>query len=510
MERNARPRRMVGISTLVLALILPLAATPADAAPAPSVKLWPSRTTITLVRQNRRSLLSLNFGVYVAAVNGAFELHVARANYDSPIRVSQWVDGVDIPLPDGVTDGFLGLKDFSTTTLRTLDGTTVAHQTSTWCPAGYDRGRVDDSGPMDDPYPAYGCPYNPFTLGTIMGIEDGWATALDGNSYSGIGGGVARQRPRHGPRHRRSIKDGRYTATVAIREPFRTLFSIPPTSASVTLQVKVVTDPTCSSCYRPGHGRLSMPQPSSAGLPRIPTRGVPTVTNPAPSTLPDLIPLPASQMYVEHNHRRDYLVFGATVWDAGPAPLEVQGFRRLGSDTMDSLQYFYNRRGKVVGKAPVGQMEYDPRPGHEHWHFREFARYSLTDKDRSLLVRSHKEAFCLAPTDPINLLAPGAELNPYQIGLGSACGGVASIWVRESLPAGWGDTYYQWLPGQSFDVTNLPNGRYFVEVQVNRNHSLYETDTTNDVSYRRIFLRGRPGKRYVVVPAWHGLDGPCC
>ncbi len=77
-------------------------------------------------------------------------------------------------------------------------------------------------------------------------------------------------------------------------------------------------------------------------------------------------------------------------------------------------------------------------------------------------------------------------------------------------PAGWGDTYYQWLPGQSFDITNLPNGRYFVKVQVNKNGNLFEADTSNDVSYRRIFLRGRPGRRFVLVPAWHGLDGPCC
>ena len=84
-----------------------------------------------------------------------------------------------------------------------------------------------------------------------------------------------------------------------------------------------------------------------------------------------------------------------------------------------------------------------------------------------------------------------------------------AIWVRESLPVGWGDTYYQYLPGQSFDITGyLPNGRYFVKVRRNPNGTLYETDTSNDVTYRRIILKGKPGLRYVVVPAWHGLDGP--
>jgi hypothetical protein len=506
MQRNARPRRILGVGALVLGLLMPLAAMPADAAPppTPSVKLWPSRTKITLVRQSRRSPVSLNFGVYVAAVNGAFELHVARADYDSPIQASQWVGGTDIPLPDGVTDGFMGLKDFSSITLRTLEGKAVARQTSTWCPASYDRGRVDDSGPMEDPYPGYGCPYNPFTLGTVMGIEDGWAAALDGGYGYGIG--IANGSAKKG----RGIKDGRYTATVSIREPFRTLFSIPAADASVTLQIKVVTHPTCKTCYGQGHERPMGPQRSPAALPRIRARDIPTDTNPAPSTVPDIIALPASQMYVERSNGHDYLVFGATVWDAGPAPLEVQGFRRPNSDTMDSWQYFYNHQGDVVGKARVGRMEYDARQGHQHWHFRQFARYSLTDTNKTQMLRSHKEAFCLAPTDPIDLLAPGAQLDPYQIGLGSACGSENAIWVRETLPAGWGDTYYQWLPGQSFDVTDLPNGRYFVKVQVNTNGKLYEADTSNNISYRRVFLRGRPGNRYVLVPAWHGLDGPCC
>lgn len=503
MERNARPRRMLGVSALVLALMLPLLSSPAQAAPTPSVKLWPSRTKVTVMRQSRRTPISMSFGVYVAAVNGAFELRVSRADYDSPIQVSQWVGGSATPLPDGVADGFMGLKDFSSTTLKTLAGKTVVRRTSTWCPASYDRGRIDDSGPMDDPYPGYGCPYNPFTLGTIMGIEDGWAASLDNGYYGYYHGGASDHRTR-------TIKDGRYTATVSIREPYLTLFSIPPADASVTLQIKVVTDPTCQTCYGRGHGRPSAPQRSHVGLPRIPARGVPTDPNPAPSTLPDIIPLPASQMFTEGQNGHDYLVFGATVWDAGPAPLEVQGFRQPNSDTMDSWQYFYDHHGDVVGKARVGRMEYDSRPGHQHWHFRQFARYSLTDTNKSQVVRSHKEAFCLAPTDPIDLLAPGAELNPYQIGLGSACGSANAIWVRESLPAGWGDTYYQWLPGQSFDISDLPNGRYFVKVQVNKNGNLYETDTSNNVSYRRIFLRGKPGQRFVLVPAWHGLDGPCC
>jgi Lysyl oxidase len=490
--------RALGALLLALTTLLPITATAPEAAAAPgspSLRLLAAQDRVRLVRRSHREPVSLNLGVYVASVGGAFELHVGRADYDSPIEASQVVGGVDVPLPDSAIDGFNGLKDFTTTTLTNADGEVKSRLMSTWCPAAYTRGRVNGSGPLVDPFPAYGCPYNPFTIGTVMGVARGWAAALV-DPYGGYYGA-----PTVDPSYAR-VPDGTYAATVSIRQPFRTLFGISDEDASVGVSVKVVTR-RCRRCGIGGTPRGAAPERPAAA-----PRDVPTDLTPNPATLPDLIPLPASQMFVEHQRGHDYLIFGATVWNAGPAPMVVEGFRRPDSDTMDAWQYFFDHHGHPVGKAPVGGMEYDRRPGHQHWHFEQFARYTLTDADKTAVVRSHKEAFCLAPTDPIDLLAPSAVINPYPIGLSSACGDAGAIWVRESLPAGWGDTYFQYLPGQSFDVTDLPNGRYFVEVLADPQGSIFESDTTNDVSYRRIILRGRPGRRWVLVPAWHGLDGP--
>ena len=80
---------------------------------------------------------------------------------------------------------------------------------------------------------------------------------------------------------------------------------------------------------------------------------------------------------------------------------------------------------------------------------------------------SEKQSFCLAPTDPIDLRLPTAEWSPSWFGgggLSTACGGSDAIWIREVLPVGWGDTYFQFVAGQSFDITHLPNGRYYVQV----------------------------------------------
>jgi len=52
----------------------------------------------------------------------------------------------------------------------------------------------------------------------------------------------------------------------------------------------------------------------------------------------------------------------------------------------------------------------------------------------------------------------------------------------------------------------VPNGTYYVEVTANPERVLYETTTSNDVSYRKVILGGTPGHRTVKVPAWHGID----
>ena len=52
----------------------------------------------------------------------------------------------------------------------------------------------------------------------------------------------------------------------------------------------------------------------------------------------------------------------------------------------------------------------------------------------------------------------------------------------------------------------MPNGTYYIEVTANPEMVLYETNTSNDVSLRKVILGGTPGHRTVKVPAFHGID----
>jgi len=244
-------------------------------------------------------------------------------------------------------------------------------------------------------------------------------------------------------------------------------------------------------------------KPRTGTLPALPA--VPYLQNPPKSVLPDLVALPAWGMSTFSAGKHDWLNFSATVWAGGNGPLDVEAFRSGGSRVMPAYQYFY-RNGKVIGRVRAGTMGFDSGKGHSHWHFQQFAEYRLLSAGRKVVVRSQKVGFCIAPTDAVDMLLPRAVWVPQFTGFGGQCGSPTALWVREMMPVGWGDTYQQFLAGQAFDVTGLPNGTYFVQVTANPEHLLRETRYGNDTSLRRIILSGTRGHRHVKVLPFYGMD----
>ena len=161
--------------------------------------------------------------------------------------------------------------------------------------------------------------------------------------------------------------------------------------------------------------------------------------------VPDLRSLPAWGISVAPDG--NFLRFAATVWNAGNSPLVVDGFRRADEDEMDAYQYFFDAEGNQTGYQQVGSMHWDSRSTHQHWHFEDFARYSLLDAGKVEAVRSKKEAFCLANTDSVDTTVPDASWNPENTDLETSCGEYSSLSIREVLASGWGDTYAQFRAG---------------------------------------------------------------
>jgi hypothetical protein len=433
-------------------------------------------------------------GIWIAALGSPLQFDLRRQPYSSPITITQVIHPpfggtIRRSLPSSLLDGWNGLKGFVVLTIRNSAGRVVASEPVSFCPNTYDPERAGPGAPRATPYPPQ-CLSNPFVKGMVWGIQKDWATDPVASDFR---------------LHPIKLAVGNYQMTETVALSYRRLFRISARDATATVKVKVVKGPKC--CPIPGCCPPSTMRRSEGTAPRPASAAVRTMTDPPRSALPDLVPLPAWRIRVSHprHQAHDYLDFAATVWVGGSSRLDVEGFRSHGSPVMKAYQYFWHD-GRVIGRSRAGTMGFDAKKGHNHWHFEQFARYALLNAAKSVAVTSHKQGFCIAPSDEVDLLLPHAVWRPSQVGLQGECGSPTALWVAEEMPVGWGDTYIQSIAGQSFDVTRVPNGTYYVQVTANPEKVLYETSTRNDVSLRKVILGGTPGHRTVKVPAWHGID----
>ncbi len=387
-------------------------------------------------------------------------------------------------MPKGLVTDFSGLGKFLHITLTDAAGKKVLEKDQSICLNG-DGSRTRPDAPATSPYPD-GCTANPFTQGAVWGLQTGWSARTYGE-------GAPVQ-----------LAVGKYKATVTVNKAYRDFFKIPAKDSSVKLNVTVQKS-DASGAAKVSSGSVA-PRPNAAR-----PAGKASVPN---GPKPDLRPVPAWGIVAAPGDvgtpdaSKDFLQFSATVWNAGPSPLVLDGFRRQGKDLMDAYQYFYNAQGKQVGYQNTGTMEWDGRDGHNHWHFTDFARYSLLNAKQTEVVRSQKEAFCLAATDSIDYTVKNANWHPDNTDLHTACGDHGSLSVREVLDVGSGDTYVQSLPGQSFDITNLANGTYYVQVTANPENRLFESSTKNNVALRKVILGGTKHHRTVKVPPVGVINAP--
>ncbi|MEU1192987.1 lysyl oxidase family protein [Streptomyces sp. NPDC005859] len=546
-------------------------AAPASTPGTPQLKLVAASKAVTADRYAGEPGIYLDLGTYVTVDNAPLELKVTRKSYKDPIVAQQILrDGSKVTtkaLPAGLVKDFGGLPDFLEVSIKNAAGVEVQKSKSKFC-LNNAAGRLRPDAPATSHYPE-SCSTNPFTLGSVWGVEKGWAANTSAFGYD---------KPL-------DLAVGEYTVKVAVAKKYRDLFGIPNDQPTIKLTVREISDggegeggggggvgltahsahgaDSGGSGHSSGHGAshdmagmagmagmtaghhygprgADAPTPSALshaledrGLARHLGDGAghtdgsriapalksatqrPTGRAGAPANVPkpDLRSLPAWDIAVTDGEDgdvagKDYLAFSANVWNAGPAPLVVDGFRKPGADLMDSYQYFYDAKGKQVGYAPAGTMEWDPRVGHEHWHFTDFASYRLLAADQKEIVKSGKEAFCLANTDAIDYTVKNANWHPFNTDLSTACGQQNSISVREVLDVGSGDTYTQYRPGQSFDITDLPNGTYYIQVIANPANRLQETSTKNNVSLRKVVLGGTVGARTVSVPPVDLVNAP--
>jgi hypothetical protein len=497
---TGRGHRVAPIAAAIVAVAMFIAPT-GSAEPIPSVRLFAASTRLR-VQSGRNDVVSVDPGIYITPTGDDFELHVSRSNYDTPFTFEQ-VDpdtgAILRSLPLDSRDGWFGLKGFVHYEVVDAHGAVVKREALSFCPNAdpWQRERISDEGPLSPRYPR-DCLLadlaRRFIKGMVWGIDLGWASpVIDRGGY--YGGRISWKAERRS-----------YTIRVYIDPSWVRLLSIEPADASREVQVTIARSKTAAH-----HAALASSDAASAVAPSVPSDAasapdprVPILTNPNPASLPDITPAPAYFMSTRQRNGHDYLTFASTELNQGPGTLVVDGFRGTNDRSMDAFQYFLID-GEPIGRAPVGEFEFHAGR-HNHWHFQQFALYSLLDAESKHVIVSDKQSWCLVNTDALDLTVPHANLTTRGLELRTSCGGPKALWIREVLDVGWADTYGQGVGSGAFDITDLRNGTYYVRVQVNPLGSLFEADTSNNVQDRLIRLRGKPGHRRVIVPPWHGID----
>ncbi len=374
-------------------------------------------------------------------------------------------------------ESFSGLDGFvELTVTRVSDGEVVKRMAIDSCFNGASA-RTRPDAPARSPYP-WGCPWNPYTVGSVMGIQAGWSTPLFAE---------------YGRRVR--LDEGAYDVVATIAPAFTEVFGIAAEDATATTRLVVRAEDGREG--RPSARRTDTTlTPARAQEPRRSSAGAL-----APEAAPDLQSLPAFD--IQLNSKGTAMRFAATVWNGGAGPLVVDGFRNGGDDHMDAYQYFYDTDGNETGYQEVGEFHFHGA-NHQHWHFEDFAQYRLLNADQTLAVKSTKASFCLANTDAVDYTLPNADWQPENTDLSSACGGPEAQGLREVLSNGSGDTYMQYRAGQAFRIGDLPDGVYYIAVEANpddteNGRNLVELDYTNNDSLREVRLgtNKRTGERWV-------------
>ncbi len=161
----------------------------------------------------------------------------------------------------------------------------------------------------------------------------------------------------------------------------------------------------------------------------------------------------------------ELVVFATQVGNRGSVPLEIQGEPREpchagdGHAGVAAYQHLLDPADQhaPMTRVRVGCLVFSA--SHGHWHVADLLTYTVRSGQGREVYRSEKVGFCLADGAPGNAAKGSTRPGPrYRApGLGRNCAGEA---VLQGLSPGWSDVYGSSTPGQSVDVSSMPDSTY--------------------------------------------------
>ena len=209
--------------------------------------------------------------------------------------------------------------------------------------------------------------------------------------------------------------------------------------------------------------------------------------------LPDLVPKPQNNVFPRKVGGKWRILFNTIIVNAGEGDFVLRATRLVGSNwsSEQDIQYSEGGAKRVQVRAPLVWGG----DGHNHWHIVRVASVWLVplnakgeplsdSKDRV----DSKIGFCFY--DHGHELARGPGKAEYSA---HSCGKRSATVVGMGLSEGWNDTYLMDLPGQSIDVSGLPNGMYRLFTEIDEAGWFREATRSNNRTWIDIELRRTVG-----------------
>jgi len=208
----------------------------------------------------------------------------------------------------------------------------------------------------------------------------------------------------------------------------------------------------------------------------------------SPMLLPDII-VPRSYLS-DHDYRtvagRRLLRLSNGTANVGSGPLHLYGvLPGNGDGTQDVRQRVYREDGSTFDRV-AGEFLY--HSGHNHIHFNDWAHYLLrrrvgVDGVGEVIAAGEKTSFCI-----LDLQVYDRNLPNYRAGgQFRSCSS-----TTQGLSVGWIDIYDKSLEGQNIDITDVPDGHYWIESIVDPDNHVIEANEDNNVTRLAITIGNPP------------------
>lgn len=208
--------------------------------------------------------------------------------------------------------------------------------------------------------------------------------------------------------------------------------------------------------------------------------------------LADLMPSPQLNVQMQRVEKKWIMKFDTIITNRGAGDFVLRASREPGGTWNLEQDVDYSTSGGE--RVPVDSSLVWGGDGHEHWHVVRVASVWLVPlnakgepaSDSKELIDT-KIGFCFYDFE--HELDRGQERAVYS---SHSCGHEDDTELGMGLSPGWNDTYVMSLPGQSIDVTGLPEGRYRLWTEVDERGAFRETTRENNRTWIDLELRMTP------------------